>query len=70
MKITSHTLPTLETFRQNRAAREAVRARRGARFPAGRRVAWIFRDAKPMEIGAGTAEIRRRLIGCEMMGAI
>jgi isovaleryl-CoA dehydrogenase len=32
--------------------------------------AWIaFRDAKLMEIGAGTSEIRRMLIGRELMAA-
>ncbi|MGJ8618378.1 MAG: acyl-CoA dehydrogenase family protein, partial [Sulfitobacter sp.] len=30
----------------------------------------IFRDAKLMEIGAGTSEIRRMLVGREMMGAM
>jgi isovaleryl-CoA dehydrogenase len=34
--------------------------------PVGR----IFRDAKLMEIGAGTSEIRRMLIGREMMAAM
>jgi isovaleryl-CoA dehydrogenase len=33
-------------------------------------VSRIFRDAKLMEIGAGTSEIRRMLIGREMMGAM
>jgi isovaleryl-CoA dehydrogenase len=33
-------------------------------------VARLFRDAKLMEIGAGTSEIRRMLVGREMMGAM
>jgi isovaleryl-CoA dehydrogenase len=33
-------------------------------------VSRLFRDAKLMEIGAGTSEIRRMLIGREMMGAV
>jgi isovaleryl-CoA dehydrogenase len=33
-------------------------------------VSRYFRDAKLMEIGAGTSEIRRMLIGREMMGAM
>jgi isovaleryl-CoA dehydrogenase len=31
-------------------------------------VARLFRDAKLMEIGAGTSEIRRMLVGRELMG--
>ena len=30
----------------------------------------LFRDAKLMEIGAGTSEIRRMLVGRELMGAV
>ena len=33
-------------------------------------VARLFRDAKLMEIGAGTSEIRRMLIGRELMSAM
>ena len=33
-------------------------------------VARLFLDAKLMEIGAGTSEIRRMLVGREMMGAM
>ena len=33
-------------------------------------VARLFRDAKLMEIGAGTSEIRRMLVGRELMGAM
>jgi len=32
--------------------------------------AGLFRDAKLMEIGAGTSEIRRMLIGRELMSAM
>jgi isovaleryl-CoA dehydrogenase len=50
-------------------AHQAVQAMGGAGFLADAPVARIFRDAKLMEIGAGTSEIRRMLIGREMMGA-
>jgi isovaleryl-CoA dehydrogenase len=30
----------------------------------------MFRDAKLMEIGAGTSEIRRMLVGRELMGSM
>ncbi|MEQ8366025.1 MAG: acyl-CoA dehydrogenase family protein, partial [Roseicyclus sp.] len=33
-------------------------------------VSRIFRDAKLREIGAGTSEIRRMLVGRELMGAM
>ena len=42
----------------------------GAGFLADAPVARMFRDAKLMEIGAGTSEIRRMLIGREMMAAM
>jgi len=51
-------------------AHQAVQAMGGAGFMADAPVARLFRDAKLMEIGAGTAEIRRMLIGREMMGAM
>ncbi len=51
-------------------AHQAVQALGGAGFLADAPVARLFRDAKLMEIGAGTSEIRRMLIGREMMGAI
>jgi len=51
-------------------AHQAVQAMGGAGFLADAPVARIFRDAKLMEIGAGTSEIRRMLIGREMMGAM
>ena len=51
-------------------AHQAVQAMGGAGFMAGAPVARLFRDAKLMEIGAGTSEIRRMLIGREMMGAM
>ena len=51
-------------------AHQAIQAMGGAGFLADAPVAQIFRDAKLMEIGAGTSEIRRMLIGREMMGAM
>ena len=51
-------------------AHQAVQAMGGAGFMADAPVARLFRDAKLMEIGAGTSEVRRMLIGREMMGAM
>ena len=51
-------------------AHQAVQAMGGAGFMADSAVSRLFRDAKLMEIGAGTSEIRRMLIGREMMGAV
>ncbi|MEM8536798.1 MAG: acyl-CoA dehydrogenase family protein [Pseudomonadota bacterium] len=51
-------------------AHQAVQAMGGAGFLADAPVARIFRDAKLMEIGAGTSEIRRMLIGRELVGAM
>lgn len=51
-------------------AHQAVQAMGGAGFMNETPVSRIFRDAKLMEIGAGTSEIRRMLIGREMMGAM
>ena len=51
-------------------AHQAVQALGGAGFMADAPVARMFRDAKLMEIGAGTSEIRRMLIGREMTGAM
>ncbi|MBT0956291.1 acyl-CoA dehydrogenase family protein [Alphaproteobacteria bacterium KMM 3653] len=51
-------------------AHQAVQAMGGAGFMNDAPVARIFRDAKLMEIGAGTSEIRRMLVGREMMGAM
>ncbi|MBT8460724.1 MAG: acyl-CoA dehydrogenase family protein [Boseongicola sp.] len=51
-------------------AHQAVQAMGGAGFMADAPVARLFRDAKLMEIGAGTSEIRRMLVGREMMGAM
>jgi isovaleryl-CoA dehydrogenase len=51
-------------------AHQAVQAMGGAGFLADSPVSRIFRDAKLMEIGAGTSEIRRMLIGRELMGAM
>ena len=53
-----------------KVAHQAVQAMGGAGFLNDATVARIFRDAKLMEIGAGTSEIRRMLIGREMMGAM
>ncbi|MDP5215607.1 acyl-CoA dehydrogenase family protein [Ruegeria sp. 2205SS24-7] len=51
-------------------AHQAVQALGGAGFLADAPVSRIFRDAKLMEIGAGTSEIRRMLVGRELMGAM
>jgi len=51
-------------------AHQSVQAMGGAGFLADSAVSRLFRDAKLMEIGAGTSEIRRMLIGREMMGAM
>ncbi|MDA8740792.1 isovaleryl-CoA dehydrogenase [Rhodobacteraceae bacterium] len=51
-------------------AHQAVQALGGAGFLADAPVARIFRDAKLMEIGAGTSEIRRMLVGRELMSAM
>ena len=51
-------------------AHQAVQAMGGAGFMNDSAVSRMFRDAKLMEIGAGTSEIRRMLIGREMMGAM
>ncbi len=49
-------------------AHQAVQAFGGAGFMNETPVSRIFRDAKLMEIGAGTSEIRRMLIGRELVG--
>ncbi|MBO6602929.1 MAG: isovaleryl-CoA dehydrogenase [Roseicyclus sp.] len=51
-------------------AHQAVQAMGGAGFMNDSAVSRIFRDAKLMEIGAGTSEIRRMLVGREMMAAM
>ncbi|MAH87288.1 MAG: acyl-CoA dehydrogenase [Kiloniella sp.] len=51
-------------------AHQAVQAMGGAGFMNDSPVSRIFRDAKLMEIGAGTSEIRRMLIGRELMGTM
>jgi len=51
-------------------AHQAVQAMGGAGYLSDNPLGRIFRDAKLMEIGAGTSEIRRMLIGREMMGAM
>ncbi len=50
-------------------AHQAVQALGGAGFLNDSVVSRLFRDAKLMEIGAGTSEIRRMLIGRELMTA-
>jgi len=51
-------------------AHQAVQAMGGAGFMNEAPVSRLFRDAKLMEIGAGTSEIRRMLIGRELVGAM
>lgn len=51
-------------------AHQAVQAMGGAGFLSDSPVARIFRDAKLMEIGAGTSEIRRMLVGRELMNTM
>jgi len=53
-----------------KVSHQAVQAMGGMGFMNETPVSRIFRDAKLMEIGAGTSEIRRMLIGREMMGAM
>ena len=48
-------------------AHQAIQAMGGAGYINDSPVSRIFRDAKLMEIGAGTSEIRRMLIGRELM---
>jgi len=48
-------------------AHQAVQALGGAGFLNDSTVSRLFRDAKLMEIGAGTSEIRRMLIGRQLM---
>ena len=48
-------------------AHQAVQAMGGTGFMNDSAVSRLFRDAKLMEIGAGTSEIRRMLIGRELM---
>nr|WP_026358365.1 isovaleryl-CoA dehydrogenase [Aureimonas ureilytica] len=50
-------------------AHQAVQAMGGTGFMNETPVSRLFRDAKLMEIGAGTSEIRRMLIGRELVGA-
>lgn len=50
-------------------AHQAVQAFGGAGYLSDNPVGRIFRDAKLMEIGAGTSEIRRMLIGRELVAA-
>ena len=46
---------------------QAVQAMGGAGYLNDSTVSRIFRDSKLMEIGAGTSEIRRMLVGRELM---
>jgi len=51
-------------------AHQAIQAMGGAGFMNETPVSRLFRDAKLMEIGAGTSEIRRMLIGRELVSAM
>jgi isovaleryl-CoA dehydrogenase len=51
-------------------AHQAVQAMGGAGFLNDAPVGRLFRDAKLMEIGAGTSEIRRMLVGRELVTAM
>ncbi|MGB5559415.1 MAG: acyl-CoA dehydrogenase family protein, partial [Paracoccaceae bacterium] len=51
-------------------AHQAVQAMGGAGYLSDNPVGRLFRDAKLMEIGAGTSEIRRMLVGRELMAAM
>ncbi len=51
-------------------AHQAVQAMGGAGYLAEATVGRLFRDAKLMEIGAGTSEIRRMLIGRELLKSV
>lgn len=53
-----------------KVSHQAVQALGGAGFLNDSAVSRIFRDAKLMEIGAGTSEIRRMLIGRELMASM
>jgi len=53
-----------------KVAHQAVQAMGGAGYLSDNPVGRMFRDAKLMEIGAGTSEIRRMLVGREMMAAM
>jgi Acyl-CoA dehydrogenases len=51
-------------------AHQAVQAMGGAGFMNDSVASRLFRDAKLMEIGAGTSEIRRMLVGRELMASM
>ena len=53
-----------------KCAHQAVQALGGAGFLNDSVVSRLFRDAKLMEIGAGTSEIRRMLLGREMLARV
>jgi len=52
-----------------RVAGEAIQALGGAGYTKDWPVERFFRDAKLLDIGAGTNEVRRMLIGRELIGA-
>ena len=52
-----------------KVAGEAIQALGGAGYTKDWPVERFFRDAKLLDIGAGTNEIRRMLIGRELIGA-
>ena len=52
-----------------KVAGEAIQALGGAGYTKDWPVERLFRDAKLLDIGAGTNEIRRMLIGRELIGA-
>ncbi|MBV7409432.1 isovaleryl-CoA dehydrogenase [Maritimibacter sp. DP1N21-5] len=53
-----------------KVAHQAVQAMGGMGFMNETPVSRIFRDAKLMEIGAGTSEVRRMLVGRELMASM
>jgi isovaleryl-CoA dehydrogenase len=59
----------LATEHSVRGAGEAIQALGGAGYTKDWPVERYFRDAKLLDIGAGTNEIRRMLIGRELIGA-
>ena len=72
-EVTRHDAAACVLYASEKAmkvAHKAVQAMGGAGFMADAPVARIFRDAKLMEIGAGTSEIRRMLVGRELMAAM
>ena len=78
MKLKSQALPSSNTFQTNRKGRlEALtaisqlqQAMGGTGYMNESTGSRLMRDAKLMEIGAGTSEIRRMLIRRELMGVM